>query len=86
MCRYQVSVSCQGSPPQRNIHSVHTYETTSMAYAELYLVIARLARQFDIELIDTTEENVRFARDYVVPHAEDGPWSVKARISKVVDY
>ncbi|KAH8688960.1 cytochrome P450 [Talaromyces proteolyticus] len=57
----------------------------NMAYAELYLVIARIVRQFDLELCETTEENVRFARDYVVPHAENGPWSVKARIIKVIE-
>lgn len=56
-----------------------------MAYAELYLVIARMARQFDLELYNTTDENVRFARDYVVPHAEHGPWNVKARIAKVIE-
>jgi len=55
-----------------------------MAYAELYLVLARVARQFELELFDTDEENVRFARDYVVPHAEHGPWSVKAYIKDVI--
>jgi hypothetical protein len=48
------------------------------------MVIARIARQFDIELFETTPEDVRFARDYVVPHAENGPWSVKGRIVRVL--
>ena len=52
-----------------------------MAYAELYLVIDRWARQFDMELYETTAKNVAFARDYVIPHAEDGPWSVKVRVT-----
>lgn len=55
-----------------------------MAYAELYLVLARVTRQFELELFDTDDENVRFARDYVVPHAEHGPWSVKAYIKDVI--
>ncbi|KAL3465634.1 cytochrome P450 [Aspergillus heterothallicus] len=57
----------------------------NLAYAELYLVIARIARQFDIELCGTTAEDLRFARDYVVPHAENGPWSVKGRIVRVIE-
>ncbi|KAL2802163.1 cytochrome P450 [Aspergillus granulosus] len=57
----------------------------NLAYAELYLVIARMARQFDIELCGTTPEDVRFARDYVVPHAENGPWTVKGRIARVIE-
>ncbi|KAF4236360.1 hypothetical protein CNMCM6805_005849 [Aspergillus fumigatiaffinis] len=57
----------------------------NLAYAELYLVIARIVRQFDVELCETTPEDVRFARDYVVPHAENGPWSVKGRIVRVLE-
>lgn len=51
-----------------------------MAYAELYVVVARIARQFNLELVDTTDEDVAFARDYAVPYAEKGPWSVRVRV------
>jgi hypothetical protein len=56
----------------------------SLAYAELYLGIAAIARRFDLEVTDTTIDNVTLARDYGVPHSEKGAWDVKVRVTNVV--
>lgn len=68
-----------------NIGLINIPYSSSLAYAELYLVIARWARQFDMELYETTAEDVAFARDYVVPHAENGPWSVKVKVTRELE-
>lgn len=57
----------------------------SLAYAELYMVIARLARQFDFELYDTTEENLAFARDFQAIFPEDGNICMKVKVSGMID-
>ncbi|KAL2818535.1 cytochrome P450 [Aspergillus granulosus] len=56
----------------------------NLAYAELYLGVATIARRFDLEVTDTTIDNVTLARDYGVPHSEKGAWDVKVRVRNVV--
>lgn len=52
-----------------------------LAYAELFIVIAALMRQFEMELVDTPKETIEFARDFGAPYPEKGNLSVKARIT-----
>lgn len=38
----------------------------SLAYAEIYLTFARLLRSFDMELFNTTMEDIRIHKAYVI--------------------
>ncbi|KAJ5173752.1 Cytochrome P450 [Penicillium coprophilum] len=40
-----------------------------LAYAAMYLMIASLIRRFDLELFETSREDVEFYYDWLVPHA-----------------
>ncbi|GAB1208252.1 hypothetical protein APSETT445_006993 [Aspergillus pseudonomiae] len=52
----------------------------NLAYAELYNTLAAVIRRFDLELYQTTTENIRFVRDKLLPRAKDGPWTVKVKV------
>ncbi|KAL4982871.1 cytochrome P450 [Aspergillus falconensis] len=52
----------------------------NLGYAELYFTLASFATYFDYELHDTTEANVRVARDRGVPFPETGHLMVKAKV------
>ena len=52
----------------------------SLGYAELYFALASFATFFDYQLHDTTEENVRVARDRGVPFPEAGHLTVRAKV------
>lgn len=56
----------------------------SLAYAELYLIIATFVRRFDMEIYETTVENIRTAREFGVAYPKDGNFSVRAIITNVV--
>jgi hypothetical protein len=43
----------------------------SLAYAELYLTLAALLRQFEIELFETTLDDVTYERDYFTGYPKD---------------
>lgn len=55
-----------------------------MAYSELYLAFAMFARRFEFEIAGTTDEDLRFERDYEVPCGPHGPWSVKVKVKKIL--
>ncbi|GIJ90379.1 hypothetical protein Asppvi_009333 [Aspergillus pseudoviridinutans] len=57
----------------------------SLAYAEIYKTIVVIAHRFDMELYDTTAEDVRFARDLVAPRAKKGRWKVKVKVIDIVE-
>ncbi|KAH8697528.1 benzoate 4-monooxygenase cytochrome P450 [Talaromyces proteolyticus] len=57
----------------------------NLAYAELYMVIARFVREFDMELHNTTEADVACDRDFAVFHSDKGPWSVQVLVTGVVN-
>ena len=38
----------------------------SLAYAELYLTVSSIFRRFDMELVDTTTEDVKLVHDFFV--------------------
>lgn len=55
-----------------------------MAYAELYVTIANFVRRFDMELYDTTIENIRSVREFGLGYPKYGNFSVRAKITNVV--
>jgi hypothetical protein len=57
----------------------------SLAYAELYLTISSFALGFDMELYETTIENIRVVRDHGLPYPEKGHWNVKAKVTRVIE-
>lgn len=56
----------------------------SLAYAELYITIAAFVRRFDMELYETTIENIRPVREFQIGYPKDGDFSVRAKITNVV--
>lgn len=58
---------------------------TSLAYAELYLILSTLVRRFDLELYETTKKNIDFARDFGTPYPEEGNFSVRVMVTGIVD-
>ncbi|MCJ1345383.1 hypothetical protein MMC31_003590 [Peltigera leucophlebia] len=56
----------------------------NLAYAELYITIASLLRRFDLELFETTIENIRVAREFGIGFPKKGNFSVRAKFTKVV--
>ncbi|KAI9036290.1 uncharacterized protein KD926_002108 [Aspergillus affinis] len=52
----------------------------SLAYAEMYLTIARLVRCFDIELHDTTIEDLKIVSEKLLPVTRRGPTRVYAKM------
>lgn len=57
----------------------------SLAYAELYLTISSFARNFDMELYETSFENIRVFRDQGLPYPEKGHWNIKAKVTRVIE-
>ena len=49
----------------------------SLAYSELYLVLAALFRRFELELYDTTLDDVKMVRDKFVGNARAGSKGVR---------
>ncbi|KIW33835.1 uncharacterized protein PV07_00654 [Cladophialophora immunda] len=56
----------------------------NMAYSELYLALALFARRFEFEIHETTDADLRWCADYMVPYGPDGPWSVKVKVKEVL--
>ncbi|KAF9885046.1 hypothetical protein FE257_000777 [Aspergillus nanangensis] len=56
----------------------------NLAWAELYLVFATLARRFDMELHQTTADNIAFVRDFGMPYPDEGNLSVQALVTKIL--
>lgn len=50
----------------------------------MYLTIAALARQFDMDLYKTTIHDVRVGRDYISPFPTEGFCDVRAIISNAL--
>ncbi|KAJ5665071.1 uncharacterized protein N7477_007519 [Penicillium maclennaniae] len=56
----------------------------NLVYAELYLILSTLVRRFDLELHETTEKNIGFARDFGTPYPEEGNFSVRVIVTRVI--
>lgn len=57
----------------------------SLAYMELYLTLASFVRRFDIELHDTTPEDLRFTHDLGIGFTRRGDMQVYAKVTGVVE-
>ncbi|KAJ5937807.1 cytochrome P450 [Penicillium verhagenii] len=55
----------------------------NLAYCQMYLTIAALARQFDMDLHETTVRDVMVGRDYISPFPTDGVGNIKVKFSDV---
>ena len=51
----------------------------------MYNALAHLARKFDMELYETTAENVSVGREMGSPFPEKVPYQVQVRVTRVVD-
>lgn len=55
----------------------------NLAQAEIILVIAALFRRFDLELFETSYEDVRIVRDVVAPDASRESKGVRVRVDSM---
>jgi hypothetical protein len=55
-----------------------------LAYAELFLVLAAFVRRYDMELFETTEKDIAFARDFGTPYPDEGNTRVRAMVTKLM--
>lgn len=53
----------------------------SMAYAEMYLTVARIVTQFDMSLFETTAQDLEMHHVRVVAYPKEGLGDVKVRIT-----
>lgn len=56
----------------------------SLAYAELYLTIAAMVQNFDLELVDSSMENIIPNRDFGHAFDKDYNFGVNFRVTKVL--
>ncbi|KAK4869402.1 hypothetical protein LT330_005784 [Penicillium expansum] len=57
----------------------------NLAYAELFLVLAAFVRRFDMELFETSEKDIAFARDFGTPHPDEGNCRVRAIVTRLME-
>jgi hypothetical protein len=55
-----------------------------MAYTEIFIAVAEIARWFDLELHETTEKDVTITRDLGVGSPENGPFKVHMTVKGLV--
>ena len=48
------------------------------------MTIASFVRRFDMELYETTVDNIRIDRELGIGHPKEGEFSVRARVTNVV--
>lgn len=53
---------------------------------ELFLTVAAFVRRFNLELVDTTPDDVRVVREYMVGFTKKGNMKVNGRLSLVDEY
>lgn len=61
-------------------------QSSSLAYMELFLTVAAFVRRFNLELVDTTPDDVRVVREYMVGFTKKGNVKVNGRLSLVDEY
>jgi dihydroneopterin aldolase len=57
-------------------------ETESLAYAELYLTIAKIVQQFDMKLVDTTSADVGIHHVRLTGYPKSSKGEVKVKITQ----
>jgi hypothetical protein len=50
----------------------------------LYLTLAAFARRFEMELYETTEDNIRIERDLGVAYPKEGIFTVKTVVTGII--
>lgn len=75
MLGHQVSLESPG-PKNRA-------DNCSLAYAQIYLTVAALIRNFDMELVDSSVKNVEIHRDFAMGFTEDRSFGVQFKVTKV---
>jgi hypothetical protein len=56
-----------------------------MAHSWLYLAIATILRRFDLELFDTTEENIEIVRDCFNGQTKPGLNVVQVKVLRLIE-
>jgi hypothetical protein len=49
-----------------------------------YLATAALIRRFELGLFETTEKNIEFARDFGTPFPDEGNYSIRVQVKRLV--
>ena len=57
----------------------------SLAYAELYLTIAAIVRNFDMELVDSSVKDVIAERAFLLGFTKEYTFGVKVKVTKVFE-
>ncbi len=57
--------------------------TPSMAYAEIFLALTHIMRNFEFQLHDTSVDDVRLFRDRFFGAAQDGSVGVRVLVNEV---
>ncbi|KAF2688865.1 cytochrome P450 [Lentithecium fluviatile CBS 122367] len=57
----------------------------NLAYAELYLMLAALYRNFDFELVDSSVKDVIAEREFGLGYTKDYRFGVKVRVTKIFE-
>jgi hypothetical protein len=63
------------------VHNFSTDSDCSLAYAELFLTLAGIIRRFDLELFETTFDDVKMERDAFVAAARVGSKGVRVVVT-----
>jgi len=70
---YRKAVSCH----IRSISPLHLLILPSLAMAEMHIILASIFRRFDLQLVDTTRDDIEFERDFMLPMPKAGHRNVK---------
>lgn len=63
----------------------NTYKQYSLAYAEIYLAIAHIARRIEFSLYETTVDNISVYRDMAIGCPRVGMFGVRAAVESVIE-
>ena len=67
------------------LHDLFTKTLSSLAYAEIYLSLAHIARRIDFALYETTTDNICVYRDMGIGCPEVGLFGVRATVEGLVE-
>ncbi|KAL2821435.1 cytochrome P450 [Aspergillus cavernicola] len=57
----------------------------NLAYFEIYMTLASFVRRFDVELYNTTDEDVKVTRDRIVGQPECGIMRVRVKVTRIIE-
>jgi hypothetical protein len=76
----EVRRTTAGSSPANGNHPDLLLTNRSLSYLEMYTALAHLARKFNMQLYETTAENVSVGREIGLPFPEKAPYFVKVKV------